>query len=250
MTPSSPHRRIVLTVFRYAFYMALVAGLLQWLLHRAAVEADDKSFTEGSAVEWIQFGLLAMVMLVLGVGGARIGGRRWWLWAGGCVAGVAIVRELDYLFDQWLPVLGWAPFAGLALVGAGLCLWRARRQPGGTALPMTPAVGISWCGFLTVVVVAQIVGQAEAWEAIMGEGYTRNLKRTVEELVEAVGYMLLCIGSVEWVLEAARGKGEQTHAAGIFDGPVDLAATVPEALTVNNMSRVRFANSTASRSNS
>ncbi len=48
-----------------------------------------------------------------------------------------------------------------------------------------------------MVVYAEIIGQAELWQALMGDGYIRSVKRTVEELAEFMGYLLLFYGAVE-----------------------------------------------------
>lgn len=44
---------------------------------------------------------------------------------------------------------------------------------------------------------AEIIGQAELWKALMGDGYIRSVKRVAEELAEFMGYSLLLFGAIE-----------------------------------------------------
>ena len=56
-----------------------------------------------------------------------------------------------------------------------------------------------------VVVYGEIIGQAELWQAIMGDQYFRPVKRTVEELAEFMGYLLVFFGAVETCFLKAHG---------------------------------------------
>ena len=61
----------------------------------------------------------------------------------------------------------------------------------------TPAFTFLFVGFFIVVLFAQIVGQKNLWQALMGDGYLRHVKDITEETLEMLGYLVISFGTVE-----------------------------------------------------
>ncbi len=50
---------------------------------------------------------------------------------------------------------------------------------------------------LLVAVYAQVIGQAELWDALMEGFYSRTAKRVSEELAEFMSYLMILFGAIE-----------------------------------------------------
>jgi len=191
---------------RFAGYTAgLLLALLSLLRMAAESGAERKPFRESGIVEYIQFGLASMVVLLLAGSGWRWRSSAALLWPLASIASIAAIRELDSDLDRWMPRLGWQFPAAIAAILAGMLIYRYRHQGLVQAerWARSPALGILWAGLATVVVFAQLIGQAEFWQAVMGAQYDRTFKRAVEETAETFGYLLLLIGAVEAAFHAA-----------------------------------------------
>lgn len=167
----------------------------------ATIDASDASFSEGRLVEVVQLLLLLASAAGYALASRRAGGLRCALVLAAGLACIGAIRELDSALDALLPIIGWQGPAALVL---GLLVTFSYRQRDVLALSVgamlrSPAGILAWTGFVSVVVFAQIAGQAEPWKAIMGESYNRDVKRTLEEMIEAFGYMqLLCSALEAW----------------------------------------------------
>jgi len=125
----------------------------------------------------------------------------------GLVCAFFAVRELDHVFDVVLWHGAWKWPAAPLVVGAVVVVWRTRSRLGEElrALARTPTFHLAFFGLLVIVVYAQVLGQKELWQAVMGDHYERPVKDLVEEATELLGYLLLAFAAVEAVLHARRG---------------------------------------------
>jgi hypothetical protein len=120
----------------------------------------------------------------------------------GCMATLGVVRETDALLDH-------VAFKGAYKVPAALIgalalgvVWRARSRIVEQALRFATEPGFLFLvvGGVIVLVYAQIIGQKELWQAVMGDAYMRPVKDAAEELQELVGYALIFVGALETYL--------------------------------------------------
>jgi len=68
-------------------------------------------------------------------------------------------------------------------------------------LPHSRAFSLLWAGFIIAVPFAQLVGHGAFLQIVMGDDYSRNYPRIIEELGEFMGYVLLLIGGFELILQ-------------------------------------------------
>ncbi len=204
---------------RMAAYVLALACMVQLLLTSAASDDYVELFREGEMVEWFQQFLIVGCSALLGIAAWVNRELRPMMLILSALAAVAAIRELDSLFGRMIPLLGWQLPAGMLVLFVIIVLVRHRATMGRqiNTYVRTLSAGIIWCGFVEVVIFAQIMGQAEKWRPLLGESYTRHLKRVIEESSETFGYMLLFFGAIEalaWALcmrksrQAAIGTSE------------------------------------------
>jgi hypothetical protein len=121
--------------------------------------------------------------------------------AGGFFA-CLLMRELDGLFDPISHSAWCLPFALIAIA----CLIKGFNASNRdntfaalSAFSRTPAFGTLSTG-LGILVFSRIFGMGALWHAILGDGYARLAKTTVEEGVELLTYSMWLAGSVDYYL--------------------------------------------------
>ena len=117
-----------------------------------------------------------------------------------------LVRELDFFLDYYVVDNLWqvlfALLISFALVygirhRSGLLQgWKRSWPSAGLALIMG--------GFIVVVPFAQLVGHGALWEGILGDNYVRVVKVAAEEFAELGGYVLIAVGTVEFLYAWSR----------------------------------------------
>lgn len=194
-------------VVRFALYAAVAAVGLQGLVSAAGTSYGPGLFKEDGPVEWLQFVLIAASGFLL-IWSSRVTRSAYPSLSllAGLLAFVAALRELDRYLDALL-FAGAYKYAG-ACVGA-LALrhvWRKRaelrREAAGFTLE-APFFLLAF-GFFLVVIVAQLGGQSELWKALLEPGSARIAKRVFEETIEAVGYLIIFFGAIEFSLLKTR----------------------------------------------
>jgi len=189
------------TVLRFSIYslcIFLATRSLPYVIERAGIIA----FKENKGVEWCQFTTLVATSVVFFAGSFLTSNPHRLFLFFGSLSLFASARELDSFLDDLIPMLGWQA-AGLPLLYAIWCVYKNRqvlKEEFRQFLP-TRAFAILWAGFIVVVLIAQLVGHGAFLKAVMGENYTRDYKRVIEEIMESVGYLLLMIGSIEAVVQ-------------------------------------------------
>ena len=165
-------------------------------------------FKEGGLLEWVHFSFVALSGLIL-LAHARDPHYGSVFRVLGLLALFAAVRELDdflshLLFDGVYNLINTCIAAACAYL-----VWSGPRRFADelAALSKTAPFYLILAGALIVVVCAQLIGQQEFWRAVMGDSYLRIVKRSIEEMIETVGYGFILIGSLEtFFLEAARER--------------------------------------------
>jgi len=195
---------VIPLAIRFSLYTGALLAMYS-SLPELVRDGDIVVFKEGGPVEWAQFLMLLATASNFAIGSVRFSASRRWFRLLAATASIACIRELDSTLDAALPWLGWQGPALLGLLVSFLVVWENPRQflMQARAAAARRGFAILWTGFLAAVVFAQLVGHAPFLEALMGDDYTRDYKRVLEELGELFGYTLLLIGSVESSLEAA-----------------------------------------------
>ncbi len=111
----------------------------------------------------------------------------------------AICRELDFLLDHWIPVVGWES-AGIIPLVAAVYSYRKHSLFLAQLVPFlrTRAFGLLWAGLVITIVIAQLIGTSDLFQAMMGNDYVRHYKRVIEESIELLGYAMLLCGCIEY----------------------------------------------------
>jgi len=210
-------RLLIHLLIRIGIYTALMAVLLVTLPSTFHVRHDG-SITEDTVLERLQLVLLALTVLICLASAWRRASVRGPMIALAGAAAIAIVRELDFWFDELIPWGGWATAAVVVgtLFGACAWHWRASFASGVPRLLRSAGFPMMWCGALTVILVAQLIGHGPTMEEILGDAFRRLGKRFIEEALEMVGYMLLFFGAIElavtvWSGSRPEGAQECSH---------------------------------------
>jgi len=121
----------------------------------------------------------------------------------GGVAVMGIVRELDFHLDRAVADNFWQVLVTVIAALLIVYTFRYRRRARVALLKLwpSPALTLLFTGAVIEFVFAQLVGHDPFWRALMGESYQRIVKLSIEEFIELIGYFLLLIGSIEYVLE-------------------------------------------------
>ncbi len=196
-------------VIRYALYTLMMLGVTLGIIRAIAVRDDFEQamFREGGEIESCQFALIAAAAVLLWLAALRGGrGKPRAFWAGlGALMAVAAVRELDSFLPRAVPGLHWTYLAALCWAGVALAAWRGGRPCRRACFDWlsSAAGGVCWAGFICVVVFAQVFGQADFWQGVMGDSYERVVKIVVEESIELFGYALILAGAIETLFQPA-----------------------------------------------
>lgn len=130
-------------------------------------------------------------------------------------ATIAFTREFDFALDRHLFDGAWQTVvfltAALAITHTWQC--KATLKPAIYDFINRPSFGLMASGFFTVFIFSRLLGRKVLWQAIMGEGYMRVVKNTVEESTELLGYSLILIGSIEFLSETLRLRRGTRHAS-------------------------------------
>lgn len=144
--------------------------------------------------------------------------------AGGFFA-CLLMRELDGLFDPISHSAWCVPFLAIATVCVTVALGKANRKQtlaDLAAFTQSRAFGAFATGF-GVLLFSRVFGMGSFWHLVLGEGYERLAKTTVEEGVELLAYSMWLATTIEYRLSAiattvlispkqSRGEGKiQTH---------------------------------------
>ena len=170
-------------------------------------------FAEDGFIEWIHFSLMV---------GA--GGLFFWSWRHtgsnsstlllcSMFSFVAALRELDHYSEVLLFEDAYKYPVALLAFCALYVLWKHRKTLGSEIddFSQQPAFFFLAFGSFLTAIVAQILGQAELWQALLEGPAARASKRFVEESLETVGYLILFLGAVEAYLDAKQAAGRLNY---------------------------------------
>lgn len=202
--------KVLLRYFAYATLIAGAAAGLLWvalrwpgglLLNFVVGEEDTLGTSEFSPVEQLQHLLLLLSAGIFAWVAIRDRLRRPM-----CVGFVALfligfIRELDFFLDRYATDNLWQVLCTIVLALATVYIYRHRKRYLIGWRRTWPSVGLAiiFGGMLLLVPYSLIVGNESLWQAIMGDAYARVAKMAAEEFIELGGYLLIFIGSIEFL---------------------------------------------------
>lgn len=194
------------TVIRFSFYtfgILLLAALLPW----AARYREATAFMENGLLEWLQFGLLVTVSILF-LRAAFLAPHYHHVFVLlTCLSAFAAVREMDAYLDTSVPWIGWK-IGYLIILYAAIITYSSAQTLKQQIMrfPDSRAFLLLWAGFIIAVPFAQLVGHGAFLQTVMGDDYSREYPRIIEELGEFMGYLLILIGGFELTLRLSADR--------------------------------------------
>ena len=128
---------------------------------------------------------------------------------------IFLLRELDFFMDTYLVDNLWEVLLAVVLAVTLVYCVRNRQRFAQGWRRSWPSAGIALIigGIILLIPVAQSVGDQRLWMTIMGEDYQRVIRVTAEEFVEFSAYIMMTIGSIEFLYTWSRLPRTRTIAA-------------------------------------
>jgi len=200
------------SVMRVLFYSIALTAMTYLILFDASIIRHNNLFSENSLTEITQIIFLSCIVVLLLIDGMKNSGRQTVSFFLMAAFLCALIREMDSSFDA---VFDGAWQLSVCVVIAALVPWLYQRKDRFftelSAFITSPAFGILFCGFLTVMVFSRFFGREVLWVEIMGDGFIRSVKNVVEEGVELFGYYLCLIACFEYFLLPDFNKSSKEH---------------------------------------
>ncbi len=201
---------IVLRFVAYTFFIFTLTALLPYMFQHTGISL----FKEGGVIEWLQFSMLACTSIIFLAGSTVLTRYSHFLISISALVAFAAVRELDMVLDNLLPFVGWKIGFLFMVFAIGFAVINRKMVVQQVAVFIyLRAFAIFWAGFIMAVPVSQLIGHGEFLQLMMGDEYTRDYKRVIEESGEFVGYFLILVASIESLIQlhwAYHNHDEQT----------------------------------------
>jgi len=207
-------RQGILRFLGYAFGTALVSGFVMWSAENSSdglgllrpVPGSSMTTTEFSLLELIQHLLLLLCLLIFVWIALRDRLRRPLAVAFAGIFAVCLIRELDFFFDRYMLDNLWPVIAALTTVVIGVYLFRHRRRVEAGWQRSWPSAGLAIviAGLILLVVFTQLLSRQSVWLPTLGDDYVRTALLGFEELSELGAYLVIAIGSIEFLYTWSR----------------------------------------------
>lgn len=205
-------------LLRYVSYVLFVAGILYGLLVLGSnlpgglylsIVADAESqltTSEYSLVEMLQNILITFCGLVFVWIAMRDRLRRPLAVAFASLFTVFLVRELDFFLDRHVADNFWQALVVLIMAISGVYVYRHRKRLQTGWYRSWPSAGMALmiAGFIILIPFTQLAANEGMWRAILGDSYLRAAKLASEEFMELGGYLLIVIGTLEFLYAWSR----------------------------------------------
>lgn len=191
------HTKLRLEIYIFLIF-TLAVSLLLLSKHKGVTV-----FAENGPVEYAQFGIIIAASFTFFVGAIHTEKFQKLSYALVILLGLASIRELDALMDKIIPVIGWKlPALCVGVYGLFFC-WQNRCQlKSQIDAFLTSCSFLILCGASVVILpLSQLLGWKVCLKSLLGTDYSRSMKRLIEESIELLGYFILLLGSIEFILE-------------------------------------------------
>ena len=192
-------------ITRLLLYTALFVGIYAAM----AFDAQTASYGEASLTEYAQEALLLIIALLSFYSAKAYPVYRVLGISLGVLAVVSLIRELNNYAYEYLFPNAWFLGVLLVLIPYLVYLFRNLRRfvREITTIADSYSFAILLIGGLVLHVFSRLYGLPYNWKNIMGDQYMHAVTRISEESIELLGYSILFIGAVEFVLFARRALG-------------------------------------------
>ena len=201
-------------LLRFVAYCVVAAFLTEAIVEGASRGWFAAVGAEGGPIEHAQYLLCGAAAVVFASASRRSSFGHIFALAA-CGAALGVIREADAFLDH-VAFRGAYKVPAALFGAAGLMrayIGRASVTDELRRWVATPSFALTASGAFIVLVYAQIVGQKELWQALMGSSYLRPVKDVAEEIQELLGYFLIFFGSIEsYVLALASATPETIEA--------------------------------------
>jgi len=194
-----------IAVFRFVIYGLTIYLLAEFLKWNAGLEKGQGKFSEESLVEYAQSMLLLFSALVFFYTGLKYRSTLVLSVSLFSFTFASFIREQDAVLDDKVFDGAWQTLVFSLLLFTAILIYRKKvlllsafNEYGNKF-----AFGILLSGVLTTYVFARLYGRKVFWMAVMENQYTREVKTVSEESLELLGYVLILIGSIEFLLNSA-----------------------------------------------
>ena len=160
-------------------------------------------FKEGGLIEWSQLSMVIGMGLIFGHQSVAKPQARTLYTIFTCLFAFVAIRETDSLWDTL--GINWKLAYVLILyaIYVGYANFQTLKEQFRVFL-QSSSMPLIWAGFIIVIPFAQLVGNGDFLRAAMGDDYSRDYKRVIEEVCEVMGYLLMLLGIIELLLESRR----------------------------------------------
>ncbi|MDB4307712.1 hypothetical protein N9985_00335 [Gammaproteobacteria bacterium] len=204
-------------LFRYFMYALAVIVINLGLLAAAhylpgslqfdrVVSGVSAPTSEFSPVELLQNILLLACIAIFGWVASRDRLRRPMAMAFVSIFSACLVRELDFFLDFYVVDNFWQVLCAIIISFVLVYVGRdwPRFQLGWRRSWPSAGLAIVIGGLILLVPYAQLIGHEPLWRGVMGDSYLHIVKVIAEEFVELGAYLLITIGSVEFLYAWSR----------------------------------------------
>ena len=200
---------------RYLIYGLLVAAtaygvmLVSYIVPGGLsldIDVQRAATSEFSAIEQLQHACLLICIVLFIWIASRDRLRRPMAIAWAALFALFLIRELDYVFDTYVIDNFWQVLCAVLLAISGVYLVRNRNRflNGWRRSWPSAGLGMVFGGLLMLVPFTQIVVSNQLWAVVMDEHYVRAAKIAAEELMELGAYLVMLIGSIEFLYSWSR----------------------------------------------
>lgn len=193
-------------IFRFLAYAILVGGVSLFTAEVAVRLPADALTTVDDLVVEIQLALLLICAGVFGWVALRDRLRRPLALAFVALFGFGLIRELQDFLDRLVTDNFWQASAALLLTVASVYLYRhsARLVAGWQRSWPSAGLAILLAGLMLAILFVQALAVPALWQTILGTGYTRRAVRLFEELASLGAYLMILVGSLEFLYAWSR----------------------------------------------
>lgn len=193
-------------IFRFLAYAVLVGAVSLFTVEVAVRLPADARNTIDDLVAEIQLALLLICAAVFSWVALRDRLRRPLALAFVALFGFGLIRELQDFLDRLVTDNFWQASAALLLTVASVYLFRHRARLVAGWQRSWPSAGLAilLAGLMLAILFVQILFTPALWQAVLGDDYTRRAVRFFEEVTSLGAYLVILIGSLEFLYAWSR----------------------------------------------